>query len=174
MPFEPRIIRADDEPVATDEQVAQGEGLITDDLPSDLECLAGQLSDDAAFLSAKYPAGLAEKVAEAAVAEQRRRGKGWRMAVTAAGVLFALGTVWFSSYRVSTNVETQPVAKSAGQSPVHGPMVELIESPNVAAAQPVVPVVNSQDFMDLDPADREAVVDLMLEGQLQQPEDISL
>ena len=57
MPFDPRIIHPDEAPLGPNGDL---------DLPDDLSALAEQLADDAAHLSARYPADRQPQVALAA------------------------------------------------------------------------------------------------------------
>lgn len=57
MPFDPRLIHPDEPPLRSDGEL---------DLPADLAALAEQLGDDAAHLSACYPADRSPQVALAA------------------------------------------------------------------------------------------------------------
>jgi hypothetical protein len=72
MPFDPRLIHPDDAPLRADGDL---------DLPDDLAALAEQLSDDAAHLSARYPASGEPQVALAAelvASAERIKRRAWR------------------------------------------------------------------------------------------------
>lgn len=119
-----------------------------------------------------------------------------RWASCAAGVTAVAFTSWtwwdvqpHAGPRLSVHTASSPGRPSAGHSSIvnpslvvpfaaNAPVAPAAESPAVAASGAVeppspttpleAPIVAPQDFMDLDPAVREAVVDLVQEGELQQ------
>ena len=79
MPFDPRLIHPDDAPLRADGDL---------DLPDDLSALAEQLSDDAAHLSARYPASREPQVALAAelvASAERIKRRAWRRSALLVG-----------------------------------------------------------------------------------------
>jgi len=83
MPFDPSLIHPDDAPLRADGDL---------DLPDDLSVLAEQLADDAAHLSARYPADRELQVALAAdliQSAERIKRRSWRSAAFVAGAALA-------------------------------------------------------------------------------------
>ena len=83
MRFDPRLIHPDDAPLRADGDL---------DLPDDLSALAEQLADDAAHLSARYPADRAPQVAlavELVQSAERIKRRSWRPAAFIAGATLA-------------------------------------------------------------------------------------
>jgi hypothetical protein len=110
MPFDPRLIHPDEPPLRPDGEL---------DLPADLAALAEQLGDDAAHLSACYPADRAPQVALAAELVQsagRIKRQHWFRSVAVIGTglatVAALGIslIIAAQQTPKTNRPRQPVA----------------------------------------------------------------
>ncbi len=110
MPFDPRLIHPDEPPLRSDGEL---------DLPADLAALAEQLGDDAAHLSARYPADRTPQVALAAELVQsagRIKRQHWFRSAAVVGTglatVAALGISLIIAARQSpqTNPPRQPVA----------------------------------------------------------------
>jgi len=191
-----------------------GESLGADQDAGVLRELAGQLIDDAAHLSGKYPPpDFATRLADAQRRARRPRFLSWRLSM-AASLLVAVGAGVIASQgdpaRVGPVVPTVSsaakrssgtssgaasasgiAAKSEMHRPEGGPRevgsavkrptempsslvasrsVEPMVASNVGeeTSSAYVPMVDPQDFMELDPAAREAVVDLVNERELEQ------
>ena len=178
----------DSHPVAS---VAKAAHLVNS-LPVDdgLEMLADQLMADAVHLSAKYPAPKMPDMErlKAEAAAPRRGAMTWNWSV-AASLFIALGSsAWLmrahpkfdspasfvppSLAQRADEVSPVKIAAQPIQAEKSTPAGAAVTLDPVGATEPVIsvhtPVVDSQDFMDLDPAVREAVMDLVQEGELQQ------
>jgi hypothetical protein len=135
-----------------------------DDLPPELAELAGQLSDDAAFLAARFPAAPLPAVrpaqvsaAEAADSKVTRRFA--RRIPWAAAVLFAaLGTGMLATGLVSDAPEPAERARNEWGRPV------------ASGAAAVKPVIAFEQFTG---AEQEAVLDL-LEDEGMEPGSLSI
>jgi hypothetical protein len=110
MPFDPRIVHPDEPPLLPDGEL---------DLPTDLAALAEQLGDDAAHLSACYPADRAPQVALAAELVQsagRIKRQHWFRSAAVVGTglatVAALGIslIIAAQQTPQTNRPRQPVA----------------------------------------------------------------
>lgn len=214
MPFEPRILRTDDQPGddrAADERAFEAGALevrcdagSSDSstegwLPTELEALAEQLGEDSQHLSQKFPAPSypAPKLAElaarmeqvAAAAESRRSSyRAWRgyaaaVSTLAAGLLIAVGTGWWmSSGTMNTEMAAvAPAEKSAATPAISHAAPDASTDSRLATREPAntatgatlaaessAPVLEPQDFMELDSVTQSAVADLVEDGQLQQ------
>ncbi len=158
-PFDPRLIHPEDAPLRLDGDL---------DLPADLAALAEQLADDAAHLSARYPANREPQVALAAElvdsAERiksagERRRTSWRQVALIAGAGLA-------------SVAAVVFALSMATRPTDGPRaVDLVAAPATSAREAelaptsasasLVPTNTSVSLGELSAPEMEALFDLL-------------
>ena len=111
MPFEPRLVAQDDD--GPGRLVAPARLEVDEFATPDLEVLAAQLGDDAAYLAKLYP----PRATPTRLLERRR---GWsalingRWRVAAAVLCFAGTAAALSVWGVATQAESQPIAWASG------------------------------------------------------------
>jgi hypothetical protein len=151
MPFDPRIVHPDEPPLRPDG------GL---DLPADLAALAEQLGDDAAHLSACYPADRAPQVALAAELVQsaaRIKRQHWFRSAVVVGT--GLATV--AALGISLIIAAQQAPDTAG--PSRPLVVSPGERPLSASAALIdpLPAAPALSVGELSGPELEALLDLL-------------
>jgi len=144
MPFDPKLIHAEEPPLTAGGDL---------DLPADLAALAQQLGDDAAHLSARYPAGPAK--AETTTGVRRRAASYVGYAAIGAAVASLLGAiVLWESLAGPPVAKTTTATTAAVAPPVSVP--SLSSTPAVAA-----PRGENVSLVDLTGPEVEALLDLL-------------
>jgi hypothetical protein len=152
MPFDPRLIHPDDAPLLPNGDL---------DLPDDLSALAEQLADDAAHLSARYPADRQPQVALAAELVQsaeriKRRSRRPAALLVGAGLasLAAIGmTVSMFALR-----NGRPGAPDLAESPSASAPFEPLDTVPVSFPAPSPTALS---LGELSGPEREALFDLL-------------
>jgi hypothetical protein len=152
MPFDPRLIHPDDAPLGADGDL---------DLPDDLSALAEQLSEDAAHLSARYPASREPQVAIAAelvVSAERIKRRAWRRSAFLVGAgLASVAAIGLTVAMFSQRSELSP-------------RPEFVKSPSAASPREVLDAVpvsypapssTALSLGELSGPEREALFDLL-------------
>ena len=129
MPFDPKLIPADDAPLTADGEIK---------LPDDLAALAGQLRDDAAHLAAVFPATPSEHRRQPAAASRNNQ---YTVAAAVAGttlaaVLGGLVVLWQGAkpLAVTTNSAPSPTEfVSTAASPATTVSLTELSSPELEA-----------------------------------------
>ncbi|MCI0359832.1 MAG: hypothetical protein L0211_15250 [Planctomycetaceae bacterium] len=154
MRFDPRLIQPDDAPLRNDGEL---------DLPDDLAALAGQLADDAAHLSACYPADRNPQVAlaaELADSAERLKRRAWRPSALAVGAglasLAALVLTVSLSLRDSDPVDAQSVASPDSLATTVSPVAAETMSTSLPALAPT-----TLSLGELSGPEMEALFDLL-------------
>jgi hypothetical protein len=154
MRFDPRLIHPDDAPLR-----ASGEL----DLPDDLAALAEQLADDAAHLSARYPADGNPQIALAAElvdSAERIKRRAWRHAALAIGA--SLASVAAVVLTVSLALRNREPVDAAVVSPPDSLLTTV--PPPAPATTPVsmpIPTPTSLSLGELSGPEMEALFDLL-------------
>ena len=145
MPFDPKLIHPDDAPLLPSGEIH---------LPDDLAALAEQLSDDAAFLSANYPAA---REANAALASEL---------ATSAARLQSLSrrrvAVFFGVGVASLLLCALPFVRPVGNIFPHPPRERVVDSASITApaARPVS-AATTLSLGELSAPEMEALLDLL-------------
>jgi len=154
MPFDPRLVHPDDAPLRPDGDL---------DLPDDLAALAGQLADDAAHLSACYPACWNPQVALASDlvdSAKRIKRNSWRQAGLAIGVgLTALTTIVVAVSLVLRNREPGDPERNSSSD-----VVVTTAAPIAPLATPIslpTPTPTTLSLGELTGPEMEALFDLL-------------
>jgi hypothetical protein len=145
MPFDPKLIHPDDAPLLPDGEIQ---------LPDDLAALADQLSDDAAHLSARYPASAQPQLALAAeltlsaarLKSQSRRRAAILLGVGAASVALCL----------------LPFVRPSREMPSPAPRERFVDSrPALIPAARPMPAATNLSLGELSAPEMEALFDLL-------------
>jgi hypothetical protein len=156
MPIDPRLIHPDDAPLRADGNL---------DLPDDLSALAEQLADDAAHLSARYPADREPQVALAAElvrSAERIKRRAWRPAMFIAGATLASVAAMGLTLSLlaprheqnhATDLVSSPIVRSAATAPFEPSATMPVSFP--------VPSPTALSLGELSAPEMEALLDLL-------------
>ena len=137
MPFDPKIIAAEDPPLTAEGDI---------DLPADLTALGEQLRADALHLANCYPGSLSKPIG---IAAEKRRRFGRMLAATLCGSIVAASSIAFGVFHLGHPLLLQHLRSSSP-----GPAAQSSFVSSIAPSETI-------SLSELSEPELEAVLDLM-------------